>query len=428
MSFIFKCTGALGLLCATTLGGWAQNIGNSPFSRLGIGDLAPVGNVRQAGMAYTGISAPQNDFINLANPALLYHSRLTVLESGLLGQYKELSSQNNTVTGFNGSLNYLGMALPITKQGALRVGFNPYSTVNYDIATELPVTNLPDVRYEDRRQGRGGLNQVVIGYGHRLGSGFSAGLEASYLFGNSQTQTLLRLAPTLQNPTNTLYTTQRRLTQSSGFMFKPGLAYRKELSKLVFINLGATYELPAVLGAERSVEFLRTTGEGSLSIPLPGDTLQRQDGQLRLPARYGFGLSFDKPYAWTLAADFRYEPWSDFSELDNDGGLGNAYRAALGAEWIPDITSVGNYLKRVTYRAGTFYEQTPLLVRGNQLEDFGINLGMTLPVNKNLSGINLAMIFGQRGQLETGLLRERYWRIALGFNVNERWFQRYRVD
>ncbi len=427
MSFVFKCIGAFGLLCATTLSGWAQNIGNSPFSRLGVGDLTPVGNVRQAGMAYAGISAPQNDFINLANPALLYHSRLTVLESGLLGQYKELRSQNTRSTGFNGSLNYLGMAMPITKRGALRVGFNPYSTVSYDIATALPVTNLPNVRYEDRRQGRGGLNQVTVGYGHRLGAGFSAGLEASYLFGNSQTESLVRLVPTLQNP-GLLYTSQRPLTRANGFMVKPGVAYRKAVSGLTFFNVGATYELPAVLNAERSVESLLTSGEGSLSFPFPGDTLQRQEGQLRLPARYGLGLSFDKPYAWVLAADFRYEPWGQFLDLGNDGGLGNAYRMALGAEWIPDITSVGNYLKRVTYRAGTFYEQTPLLVQGNQVEDFGINFGMTLPVNKNLSGINLAIILGQRGQLNTDPLSERYLRIALGFNVNERWFQRYRVD
>jgi hypothetical protein len=152
---------------------------------------------------------------------------------------------------------------------------------------------------------------------------------------------------------------------------------------------------------------------------------------MRLPAQYKFGVSIDSPLRWALAADFSYQNWSNFKDFDVRETLDNSYTLAVGGEFIPDITSVSNYFRRMTYRTGINFSKTPISVNGEQLNDFGINFGTSLPVGRGISDLNLAFTWGQRGTLKSNLIKEQYFRISLGFTLNglyDGWFVKQKID
>ena len=70
---------------------------------------------------------------------------------------------------------------------------------------------------------------------------------------------------------------------------------------------------------------------------------------------------------------------------------------------------------------------TPYKVNKDQIYDFGINFGVSLPVGQ-ASLVNLALQYGQRdGSLDTSI-SESYFRISLGLTVNDVWFYRRKIE
>jgi hypothetical protein len=93
------------------------------------------------------------------------------------------------------------------------------------------------------------------------------------------------------------------------------------------------------------------------------------------------------------------------------------------------------YLKRVTYRVGLSYEQTPFQVDLNDnpdlydyraVKDVGINFGLSLPAGR--SSLDLAFRYGKRGNKTDTLLAEDYFRIYFGITFNDTWFIKRKFD
>src|SRR5690606_35253180 len=112
--------------------GVQAQIGYSPYTSKGIGDLTGSGITHNLGMGGVGISNGSSLYYNNANPALLYRNSLSVFSIGMAGEYKEIAtaeaSQENVIGGFNYAL--LGLPLMVDRW-TLGLGIMPYSTVNY---------------------------------------------------------------------------------------------------------------------------------------------------------------------------------------------------------------------------------------------------------------------------------------------------------
>ncbi|RYY07084.1 MAG: hypothetical protein EOO36_24935, partial [Cytophagaceae bacterium] len=119
------------LLAGSALG---QGLGNSPYSRIGLGDnTGNIGGVRQLAMGGTGLAAPNTGNVNELNPALLYYTPRTTFEAGFSGQYKNVRNATDSYRTGSATLAYLAFAVPINKRWAAAVGLKPYSTVDYDV-------------------------------------------------------------------------------------------------------------------------------------------------------------------------------------------------------------------------------------------------------------------------------------------------------
>ena len=84
------------------------------------------------------------------------------------------------------------------------------------------------------------------------------------------------------------------------------------------------------------------------------------------------------------------------------------------------------YFKRCSYRAGAYYDQAYYKLDGHAVNSMGITFGITLPVYKNTlhNGISLGVDIGQRASTKYEMIRERYAKIVIGFNIHDLWFMK----
>ena len=142
----------------------------------------------------------------------------------------------------------------------------------------------------------------------------------------------------------------------------------------------------------------------------------------------GLGISVSKGQNWTFAADLKFQKWSDYKNFSHsDHGLNNSLRFSIGGEVTPNPVSLTNYLERVSYRLGFSYEDTPYVINGQQVKDFGINFGWSLPVSRS-SSLDMAFRFGSRGDKAKTIIDENYYKIYFGINFNDRWFIKRKFD
>ena len=134
-----------------------------------------------------------------------------------------------------------------------------------------------------------------------------------------------------------------------------------------------------------------------------------------------------------IGLDARFQKWTDFKNFNGSNeNLGDQIKIIFGGELTPEATSVTSYFKRVTYRFGLSYENTPYQIANadgqfNQVNDFGINLGWTMPVSR-ISNLDFAFTYGVRGNVDDTLIREQYFRFHLGVTFNDRWFIQRRYN
>jgi len=81
------------------------------------------------------------------------------------------------------------------------------------------------------------------------------------------------------------------------------------------------------------------------------------------------------------------------------------------------------------------FEQTGLAINGipstNQftsIDDFGITFGVGLPIGNQLSNFNLGLELGKRGTTGTGLIQENYINLRLSLSLNDKWFNKIKIN
>ncbi|GAB3542311.1 membrane protein [Pontibacter brevis] len=404
----------------------AQLISNTPYSRYGLGEINEnYGTVRNAGMAGAGISAANSYQPNTANPALLYYNSITNFTMGIAGQAKRVSSETSSQINGNGNLNNLSLSVPVTKRWSSAVGLRPFSTVNYQVNVTDGVEGNPQATIFREYVGNGGLSEAYFAHGFRVVGGLTVGASASYIFGNIANESSSTISDPEQANVGQERVTIVDRTSYNDFIFRAGANYRQKVTDKLFLGAGAVYSFESVLDAERKLTYERVTQPVS-----PVDSAQ---GSVTVPASLRAGISIDNGSNLTVAADFASYKWSDFKNFEgNNGGLEDSYRVAVGAEFTPDATAIDSYFKRIMYRGGLYYGETPYVLNGQRITDKGVTVGATLPIGRStlydLYQLNVSMGYGQRGTTDHGLVKEDYLQFGLEFTVNSRWFIKRRIE
>ncbi len=405
----------------------------SPYSIFGIGTLSGKGLTYHNSMGGLGISNGKPYILNNINPALLPMNSFTTFDAGLSIENRVLRTTDLKQSNINGGLSYLALGFPlISGKWSMALGLSPYSNVSYNIVSSGNVINHEEATSDRQNVGSGGLNQVYMSSGWQLIPKFLyAGGRIGYTFGTINDETFLNITEIEYSDQDDEIGTPKqfdpsvlyRSTHYSDFLFEGGLYARKTIGKKVDLNVGLTYEFSSDMKTTRNERIEATTSD---PIP-PTDTIVFDArGKTFLPQKLGVGISLSKAYKWTFGVDFYSRDWSKFeSEFGQEQELVQNYQVIVGGEFTPDITSVTSYMKRVTYQFGINYEQTPVKINNTNIDDFGINFGLSLPVG-NASIFNVGVKYGQLGTTSNGLIKENYYKINLGMTFNDRSFGWYR--
>lgn len=410
-------------LTITTVSAWGQ-AAKSPFTSRGLGDIYDMSLVHNQGMGGLGISNGSYWHLNNINPALLPYNSLTIFSAGFIGERRTIENSTTSETNSGGNLNFLAMAFPV-KPGiwTTSLGLMPYSNVDYKFSYTGVVPGT-DTEVLFTEEGSGGFNQFYWSNGVAINKRFFVGVKATYLFSSIET----KFSDILMDENLAAYSAvNKELFSASDFLFSAGLAFNQDsiFNNKIKLKVGLTYDFNADVKTKRAQSF----GLEQVNRPVlnaKNDTIR---GSITIPQAIGAGISFSNGFKWMAGVDVKVQQWSDYKDFsgDNSDDLQNSLKVTLGGEFTPDYGSVTSYLKRVTYRVGFGYEETPYTINGNQIKDFGINFGWSLPVGR-FSSLDMAFKYGQRGDVQDNLLSEDYFKVYLGFNFNDQWFIKRKYD
>ena len=417
-------------------GARAQGLGNSPYSRIGLGEYnANTGGVRQMAIGGTGLAAPNAVNVNELNPALLYYTSRTTFEAGYNGQYKTVRNATAATRSGSGTLGYLAFSVPLSAKWGAAVGLKQVGAVDYESNIIGSVVNSPNDLSLKQYKGEGGVSEAYLGQGFRLTKDLAVGLTASYVFGvvDETTGTTVQV----MNSSDPLRkAVDRTHTRYSDFAFRAGAHYRHKVSKDLNLNLAGVYSFGHSLNGRQVVTKEQENASGTLiGAPTP---VSDGPGSTYVPALAQAGISFDNDKNWSVNLDAARQQWSKFTSF-NDGtaALSNTMRLGLGGEFTPDPGSVEHYFRRVGYRAGLSVGQLPYQPGGKTLYDRAVSWGFAFPLPTatplDATTFSLSFIYGVRGNTDllstrASNVQETYIRGQFGVTLNNRWFIKRRLQ
>jgi hypothetical protein len=400
---------------------------NSPYSRAGLGDLLRPNTVNTFAAGGTGIALGSMTHINLLNPALLPMNRFTSFEAAAFAEHKVLSDSKNRQKDTGGNIGYLALLFPFTRTSSMVIGMQPYSSVKYETSFFRRIEGAPSfARYT--YTGEGGLTQAFLGYGTKIWKEFYAGGRINYNFGATK-HVAQSVIFDSNDPTGEYIAEIWERVNYSDFSFQGGLFYRFMLNnkKTKSLNIGVTYDAAANMRGYEKLLVSRKKIDGA---GIAEDTLRNDlPTQISVPAGFGFGISLQKALHYGIGLDVFVQDWSKFK---NNGQivntLGKHKRISIGGEYTPDPTSIDSYFNRVTYRAGISYSESPVVINGENLKEYGIRTGMSMPFGRFFSSFNIAIAAGMRQSASSSQTKENFYQLQVSGTINDRWFIRRKYD
>lgn len=396
-------------------------VGGSPYSIFGIGLLDETETTYNSLKGGVGLSGGKSYTLNYQNPALLAQTTFTIFDFGIQYDQRNIATDSLSQVNKGGGLNYLALAVPLkTGKWAMSFGLSPYSNVKYNIASTYPTFGNDTTSIFQRYKGDGGLNQVTFQTGVRIYKQLFVGGKVSYIFGRrNYTSVIIPAIP--QSSIESAYFTSER---SKGYMVGFGAAYHLKLNDNKYMSFGAVYDLGTKLTTDHD-EWLGIGAdiESSDTLEVVVDGLE---GKINIPDRFGFGMSYIFENKLSLGFDYITQDWSKYESFARENpGYRKMTKIKVGGDYTPDIFSVNSYLKRMTYLFGFSYTQTPLTSENEDINDFGINFGVSLPFSTG-SAVNLGFTVGQLGTTNNNLIRENYYKVSLGISFNDQSYGWYR--
>ncbi len=382
----------------------------------------------------------------LDNPALW--SDMSLTQFSIAAQIEGVETENavgDQAQLSSGALAGLQFGVPLlSSRLGLTLAFRPFTRVNY-LAVRDGFVSDPDfpedsLGYRVNFEGDGGLQQAQLGLGYRLGRNVSVGASVDVLFGTIDYLERTEFDNTVINETRVTQST--KLSGVSGtvgaLVSKTGL-----LGEGDAFSFGAALSLPTTLSGKR----VRTLG-----FSLDQDTLGTQrSGDVTVPLQLTAGFSYVPDARWTLAADVRYEPWSDFESDFAFGGFDPSAACTQGCNQLRDRLRVGGgfqflpagenrlrpYFARTAYRLGGYYDRAYFDAAGvadgglagtpEAITTLALTGGVSLPAVLPTARFDLGFEIGTRGTTERGLVRDLFIKGSATINFGERWFRQRRL-
>ena len=392
----------------------------SPYSRFGIGEIRNRGYANTKALGGISQGVRNSKSINFLNPATYssQDSMSFIFDFGVEATGVNYKTNNQANFNSGGNLHHLAMQFPITKWMGASAGIQPFSNVGYRIKDiEMDpylLSTIGPIKYY--HQGKGGITQSYFGLAIEPFKGLSLGANMSYFFGAIEytTETIF--------PSQTPYKNFKRLNSvvvrdvALSFGAQYSFAFGSEKSYKVVV--GATLDNETSIGAQ-NVLFASTLTGNII------DTLAFKEypkNTIDFPRNISAGFTFAYKENFMIGADYSSQDWTNAKFLNVSDSLVKSNTLRVGLQFTPNPTDLRSYLKRVSYRAGFYYSNTSLMIRDNQIKDYGITFGVGLPFKRSNTTFNISCELGQKGTLSNNLIQETYGVVNIGFTFYDFWF------
>ncbi len=378
----------------------------------------------------SAIGMRSSSFVNPWNPAsyTAFDSISFIFEGGLYAQSNTLKTLSESQTSNYSSIGNLLFGFPVTRHLKASFGLMPYSSVGYNVGEtkNLQIFNDSITRVKNIYDGDGGINKVYMGMGYQLSKNLSVGVNVDFLFGTINRNS----AAHIPDQTYAISYRQTSSIRVHDFRYNFGMQYTTQIGKDRRFTFGAVYTPSIDIKANHDTTNMLVSPTNSDLIYYTIHQSTNIKGTIHIPQAMGAGFSYEKEAKWLLAGDVYYQNWSKFKIFDQADSMKNSLKASLGLQIIPDGNDYNRYFKRVRFRMGVSYQQTYLQLNNKQLNDFGISLGVGLPLRKgqseiySKSAVNVGLEFGKRGTTDFSLIKENYVRLTVSLSLYDSWFKK----
>lgn len=359
-------------------------------------------------MGGTGIATRDPVFLNNLNPAAYtsLQSGTQIAEFGLFVESDHISDKDESTTATTGNITNLDFWLRFSKRWAGSVGVAPFSSVDYNIASTKPIATNTSMVYS----GTGGVTQFYFGNGVQLTKNLSLGVTAAFLHGSINRKETVSSGLALGTEVN-------KVTAVNKGKFDLGFQYQFFMGANNSLTVGGTYANTVNLNASSELTIFQQT-----------DTLASSKTKLNnysLPQKFGSGIAFQTNRS-TVSADLSYQPWSK-ATLESGLKLRDSRRASFGYQYRGGGTGE-SFLSGIILRAGAYVQENPLVLQNVKFNDWGVTMGLGLPVSNGRNAINLSYSFNQTGTLEKNLIHQQSHIFALDITFRDLWGIKRKFD
>ena len=421
----------------------AQKNTDSPYSRYGIGLHNPNrfnGNFALGGsgiawrpfqfkpLIYDSLArsnAQLNDrgsnFINPSNPASFSNVSLTTFEMGAISRNVAYSSNGQEKNGSNTQLSHMAIAFPIGENLGAAFGIRPHSFVGYDYSFS-EIVNQQEI--SNSYEGSGGINEIFVGFGYEFGNSISLGVTGKYHFGKIIDQRRV----VYNTGTNFFNSLDERETRIGALTYQLGVQYFKDINKDYRFIVGVVASPISGFKAEQARIMRNYTGFARVeNFRDTAVFFSDRNVTIQNAPEYGVGFSYEKKLEWMITADYKTQSF-DGVLIENGISLNNSQQFSVGFDKYINLNSLGSYMSKMGYRGGLRYNSALLTVNGEDISEFGISFGISMPLRKTFSTINIAAEVGQRGEDKNGLTQENFFSLQFGVTINDKWFIQRKYD
>ncbi|MFH0756778.1 MAG: hypothetical protein V2B15_05790 [Bacteroidota bacterium] len=395
-----------------------QYSSNSLYSLYGIGDLVPNSSAKTSGLGRTGLALRSEGFLNTLNPAsyTAFGTNDVLIDAGFSGYYSTYESRGQLESATDMNLDHFSLGFPVTKWWGAIVGLSPFSEIGYDIITSSVFEGSLDA-LETRFTGSGGISRFYFSNSFFPVEQLSFGINISYLMGTLEQTETSKLSNLGFYDFNTLNKFYLR-----NFYVGFGLLYDQAL-KDDHLSLGITFYPRQILSAKYTHE-ISVSGDEETILYRETESVHGFD----LPGAFNAGICYDVNSKFKIIADYGLQRWSGNSALIDVISYTDRYSYRFGLEYLPNPIDPLTFFQKVEYRLGAYCENSYILMRENRIKDYGITIGLGIPLQNRKSKINFSLELGQLGTLSNGLVRERYAGFSLDFALSDIWFRKRKFE
>ena len=414
------------LLVFLFVNSFSQKNYSSIYSRYGIGEVNPKGYSNNYSMGFTGIAYRDKDHLNDKNVAsyTAFDTMTVIFNFGVNGKFSYVESPNINEQHYYGNISNISIGFPVTKWYFAGVGIRPYSATNYSISNNTQIKDLSNNIITETTQnytGEGSINEFYLSQAFKLTKNLSVGAHVSYLYGSLINTTTL-LFPANYGAKNMF---EENKTYINDFYFDFAAQYHARLSEDYQITIGLVYDVQKNIASQTKTTVQSYMGSsGSYNDTLQNETTAKNNLTLPMSIGGGIGLKYKKRYNFMI--DYSFTDWKS-AQFFEDVEVNNSTSINLGLEIVPHHNSL-HYINKVRYRLGGYYKKSYVIVKNNNIRDFGITFGFGLPIRQTGTSFNFAFVLGKMGTANNSLVTENYVGFNLSLSFMDKWFYKRKFD